>query len=123
MCHYGLSSRISQVSVYASAGDSVSKFFTTGVDGRLVIWTCKVLGALITLHASYSLPLSLVVFGVTDFRPQVLKQENNLRQNLKFSRFGFFCSANIDNIKGVAKWAELTSYDMQACAGLLCYST
>lgn len=32
---------ITQIFPHTIAGDSVSKFSTTGVDGRLVVWDCK----------------------------------------------------------------------------------
>ena len=32
---------ITQIYPYTVTGDGVSKFCTTGVDGRLVIWDCK----------------------------------------------------------------------------------
>ena len=32
---------ITQIFPHTMSGDSVSKFCTTGVDGRLVIWDCK----------------------------------------------------------------------------------
>ena len=36
---------ITQINVHTGSGDSVSKFSTTGVDGKLVIWDCKSLEA------------------------------------------------------------------------------
>ena len=36
------SSYYSQISIFTADGSGASKFCTTGVDGRLVIWNCKV---------------------------------------------------------------------------------